>query len=185
MSQENTFYTACNVVKQGGIIAYPTEAVFGIGCDPCNEEAVMRVTEIKSRPVGKGFILIASKASQLDMLCDITNEGFLRRIKNTWPGPNTWVFPVADTCPQWLCAGQASIAVRISAHPPVITLCDTLGSALISTSANLSGGEPARTVQQVRKIFGDAIHYIVEGEVGDLDHPTTIRDVSDGRVIRE
>ncbi len=185
MLQENTFHTARDVVKQGGVIAYPTEAVFGIGCDPCNKEAVMRVAEIKSRPVDKGFILIASQASQLDMFCDITNEHFLRRVKNTWPGPNTWVFPVADTCPQWLRAGQAGIAVRISAHPPVITLCDTLESALISTSANLSGEEPAKTAQQVREIFGDAIHYIVESKVGDLTHPTTIRDVSDGRVIRE
>ena len=176
---------ASEAVRRGGVIAYPSEAVYGLGCDPLNRDAVARVNQIKSRPAGKGFILVAATPAQLEPFCDMTNADFRRRAAADWPGPVTWVFPQADGCPEWLCGAHPGIAVRVSAHPVVAALCRACDSALVSTSANSSGAPPAVTAQQVKDIFGDALDYIVDGEVGELARPTVIRDVASGQVIRK
>ncbi len=167
--------------KQGDIFAYPTEAVFGLGCDPDNESAVMRILAIKKRPVTKGLILIGSDFSQVEhYLKPLTSQ----QKKLTSPSELSYVFPALDSAPTWLTGDYNSLVVRITRHPLAQQLCKTLGSALVSTSANISGQAPAKTVEDVVRQFGDQIDYILEGKLGDSQKPSVIRDSITGEILR-
>ena len=174
---------AVKTIHQGGIIAYPTEAVFGLGCDPLNPDAVQRLLAVKQRPVDKGLILIASNLEQLQPFIQPLSKTNLAKIRKTWPGPVTWLLPKSDTCPDWLSGQHDTIACRVSAHPAVIELCEAAGTALISTSANRAGQAPFRTAQQVRLHIGKDIDQVISDPVGTLANPTPIRTL-DNRVIR-
>lgn len=171
--------------EKGGIFAYPTEAVFGLGCDPDNEQAVMKILALKQRPVEKGVILIASNYSQLLPYVKDDAIPMDRRteIVSSWPGPNTWLLPKSDKAPDWITGGSPLIAVRVTAHPVVRALCDFLGKPLVSTSANLAGHEPARTVAEVEQEFGGKVQ-IIQAQVGEQAQPTQIRHGLTGQVIR-
>ena len=140
---------AAAALQTGGVIAYPTEAVWGLGCDPRDEAAVLRLLAIKQRAVDKGLILIASQYEQLRPFLDITAVPTerLAEVLASWPGPHTWVMPAAIGAPRWITGAHAGIAVRITAHPLVIELCNAYGGALVSTSANRAG-QPAALVRE-------------------------------------
>ena len=178
------FETAIDCLKSGGIIAYPTEAVFGLGCDPTNLNAIEQLLNIKHRSASKGFILVASDWSQLENYVEPIPPKSLTQIQHSWPGPYTWVFPAQKWVPKQLYGDFNGIAVRISAHPIVQALCQQFGSAIISTSANISGHPPARDAGTVKMIFGDTIPFILSGEVGALTRPTEIRDAITGELLR-
>ena len=170
-------------LNQGKIIAYPTEAVYGLGCDPLNESAVMALLALKQRAVDKGLILIASDLSQLEPYLQLNDE-ILARIGDSWPGAVTWVIPCKDDVPHWLTGNRNTLAVRVSAHPIVKQLCDAYGKPLVSTSANLSGQQPAISSAQVREYLADFSITIVEGDVGQLKQATPIYDASNGQCFR-
>lgn len=130
-------------MAQGGVIAYPTEAVYGYGCDPFNEEAVERLLAIKERPWHKGLILIAADMDQLEpLLAPLTPEQ-LARLEDTWPGPNTWLIPdPEDLVPKIVKGVHGSVAVRVCGHPVARRLCEQWGGPIVSTSANRSGEPP-------------------------------------------
>lgn len=170
---------------RGQVLAYPTEAVFGLGCDPLNEKAVMQILNLKNRPLEKGVILIASNMSQLLPFADFSqlDDKIRGMVDKSWPGPNTWLIPKLPSTPDFLTGGSELIAVRVSAHPVVKTLCENVKSALVSTSANLSGEEPARTQSEIIDQFGDQV-VCVEGEVGQQANPSQIRHGITGEIIR-
>ncbi len=172
-------------VRQGGIIAYPTEAVYGLGCDPYNLFAVYSLLELKQRPMAKGLILIASALEQLLPFITLPPEPILERILATWPGPITWLLPISPHVPPWLCGEHNTIAVRVTAHPTASALCKAFAGALVSTSANPAGSRPARTALQVRRYFRQVkeIH-ILPGHLGKLNRPTPIYDALNGRCLR-
>ncbi len=175
---------AVQIVRSGGIIAYPTESVYGLGCDPDNIESVKRLMAIKQRQRDKGVILIASDFSQLrPYLVDI-DERLQQAVHASWPGPVTWLWPAKSDLSRWLRGQHDTLAVRVSAHPIVAKLCKQFGGALISTSANLTRQSPARSAQQVRELFAEGLDYILEGETSGHPAPTEIRDVLSGNVIR-
>ncbi len=176
---------AREAVRGGGVIAYPTEAVYGLGCDPLDEQAVAHLKALKERPANKGFVLVANHFSQLAPFCGVIGNTAWQRVRQTWPGPHTWVFPRTLTCPPWLHDRSAGIAVRVSAHPVVAALCDLCNCALVSTSANLSGEPPLRTAREVEKQFGERLDCIVAGDLGGGGAPTPIRDAASGRLIRQ
>lgn len=169
----------------GELLVYPTEAVMGIGCDPDNEEAVMRLLQLKKRDISKGVILIAANYSQLLPYVNDKAIGQDRRteIFSSWPGPVTWLLPKSAATPTWLCGEHDTIAVRVTNHPVVVALCKKLGKPLVSTSANLSGQPPARDQQQAREYFSDNVHYI-DGVVGSQAQPSTIKHGETGQIIR-
>jgi L-threonylcarbamoyladenylate synthase len=174
---------ARDAVWGGGVIAYPTEAVFGLGCDPLNAQAVARIIAIKKRDAAKGFILIACDIVQLEPFVQM--HGTMRaELLKTWPGPVTWVVPAAAGVPEWLSGGRETLAVRVTAHPVARALCEAAGLALVSTSANLSGHSPLRSAVAVRRLLGDKLDYVAPGAVGGLKKPTEIRDARSGRVLR-
>lgn len=175
---------ATHVIQLGGVIAYPTEAVFGLGCDPLNANAVLHLLALKHRPVAKGLVLIASDIEQLKPFMLPLKASQLHTLEASWPGPATWLVPANPNTPQWLKGNHDTIAVRVTAHPVAAALCRQLGHALVSTSANTSGTNPARTPLQVRRYFGQKLDKIIHGPVGSLTKPTTIRDLRSGRVVR-
>ena len=175
---------AVETVRSGGVIAYPTEAVYGLGCDPLEHVAVRRIIALKQRDAAKGLILIASDIAQLMPFMAALPVDVLTKLKASWPGPVTWVVPAAPSLPFWLSGGRTTIAVRVSAHPVVAALCDALGMALISTSANRSGQPPARSALAARVQLGEGLDYILPGAVGGLNKPTEIREALTGKVLR-
>ncbi|QUM78922.1 threonylcarbamoyl-AMP synthase [Moritella sp. 5] len=168
------------------VIAYPTEAVFGLGCDPMSEKAVQRLLSIKQRPVEKGLILIAANLSQLNDYVDLTllSTTQIDHINQTWPGPATWVMPAKSQVPKWLTGQFDSIAVRVSAHPTVQALCTAFGGPITSTSANLTGRTPCVTAAEVNRQLASLLGAVVDEPVGGLAQPTTITDALTGKVYR-
>lgn len=175
---------AVRILHEGGIIAYPTEAVFGFGCHPDYRVAVLRLLALKQRPINRGLILIASHPRQLRPFIQVLDTATKQRVLATWPGPVTWLLPARANTPVWIRGDHTTIAVRVTAHPIAAALCEAAGTALISTSANLSGRAPAGTALAVRRSFQNQIDYIVPGKTGDLRNPTQIRDALTGRIIR-
>lgn len=174
------------VLNEERVIAYPTEAVFGVGCDPDSETAVMRLLELKQRPMEKGLILIAASFEQLLPYIDdsMLTESQRAAIFACWPGPVTFVFPAKPTTPRWLTGKFDSLAVRVTDHPLVVALCNAYGKPLVSTSANLSGKPPCRTVEEVVAQFGEAFP-VLKGETGGRQNPSEIRDALTGALFRQ
>ena len=173
-------------LQQQAVIAYPTEAVFGLGCDPDSEQAVMQLLAFKQRPVEKGLILIAADYQQLEpYIADRELSVEQReRMFATWPGPVTWVLPAPSQTPRWLTGRFDSLAVRVSDHPLVQQLCRAFGKPLVSTSANLSGQPPCRNVKEVLQQFGEQFP-VLQGETGGRINPSEIRDIISGDIIRQ
>jgi L-threonylcarbamoyladenylate synthase len=176
---------AVEILRAGKIIAYPTEAVYGLGCDPRNEQAVRQLLTLKGRAESAGFILIASDFSQLRPWVAETEDSLLDQAMKTWPGPVTWLFPRAQTCPDYIAGEHDTIAVRITAHQPSRTLCEAFGGALISSSANRTSDRPARSKAEVEKYFHQQLGGILDGRLGKVERPSEIRDLTNGTVIRK
>lgn len=186
MTVRSSIAEAVAALRAGGVVAYPTEAVWGLGCDPRDEAATLRLLAIKQRDVGKGLILIAADETQLSPFIDMgaLDDAQRAAVRASWPGPNTWIVPAAADAPRWITGAHAGIAVRVSAHPPVIALCDAYGGALVSTSANRAGEPAAHAIGQLDpRVIAD-VDGVLEGETGALDRPTVIRDARSGAVLR-
>ena len=175
---------AREVLYNGGVIAYPTEAVIGLGCDPWNEAAVAKVLRLKQRPAAKGLIIVASRIEQLSALADFSRLARMDEIAGTWPGPVTWLIPARSGTPAWLSGLHETLAVRVSAHPVVQRLCAAAGP-LVSTSANPSACRPARSQRRARAYFGQQVDCYVPGNVGSDPRPSKILDARTGNLIRE
>ncbi len=175
---------AAQQLKQGGVIAYPTEAVYGLGCDPLQADAVERIFTLKGRPRHKGMILIAAHWEQLLDYIELPEPLQMAAPFASWPGPHTWIFPARSDLPRWLATPDQTLAVRVTAHPIAAALCRHWGGAIVSTSANRSGHPPARSPLELRLAFGNRIDYLLTGPLGGASRPTTIRDVRTGRWLR-
>ena len=175
---------AVTVLREGGVVAYPTESVYGIGCDPRDRAAVARVFALKHRPPHKRCILIAADPRHLEPFVDTGAPGFPEYAARFWPGPVTLVAPARGGTPTWLVDAEGTVAVRVTRHPVARDLCASFGGALVSTSANRSARPPVRDALRARAVFGTGIDWYVPGRVGGLAAPTRIIDTRDGRTIR-
>ena len=175
-----------DLLRRGGVIAYPTEAVWGLGCDPFDQAAVLRLLALKQRPVDKGLILVAATVTQLDGLVDWEALPAQRRdtVLADWPGPHTWIVPATARVPRWITGSHTGVAMRVSAHPPVVALCNAFGGALVSTSANPAAAPAPKTLAEFDPVLRAAVDAIVGGDTGGLDRPTAIRDARSGAVLR-
>lgn len=167
------------------VIAYPTESVFGLGCDPESEKAINYLLTLKKRSQKKGLILVAANYNQLQPYIDDSQLSKDNRssIFRSWPGAITWVIPAKKDTPSWLVGCFNSIAVRVSDHPLVRQLCVAYGKPLVSTSANLSGHLPCRTEKDVKMQFG-ILFPVLPGKVGSYKNPSEIRDALTGKKLR-
>lgn len=161
--------------RDGEVFAYPTEAVYGLGCDPQNEQAVNKILSLKTREVEKGMILIASGFVQIQeyVLFDKLPLTTQQTILASWPGPVTWLLPKSSYTPEWISGDSDMVAVRLSAHPLVQAICQHLQMPMVSTSANPAGQPPATSIQEVKAYFGNNL-YLVEGELGKQRSPSKI-----------
>lgn len=172
------------IIRDGGIVAYPTEAVYGLGCDPSNETAVARLLKLKQRDPDKGLILVAADLVQLNAYIEPLLQTMYARVVGTWPGPVTWVVPARRLTSKLLRGSHDTLAVRVTAHPITAALCREAQTALVSTSANRATEAPTKNSEAVRNIFGDSIDFILEGSLGEAENPTEIRDAATGAIIR-
>jgi L-threonylcarbamoyladenylate synthase len=177
---------AARILKQGGIVAYATEYCFGLGCDPFNRNAVLRLLRLKRRPVMKGLIVLAANNEQLTpYLNDIPPQ-----VAASWPGPHTWLLVPRPGIPGWITGRHANtgrsrrIAVRVTAHAQAAALCQAAGMAIISTSANRAGESPARSDREAVRRFGKLVDCVLRGSVGEARMPTPIRDAITDTLVR-
>lgn len=170
-------------LRRGGIIAYPTESCYGLGCDPSNPRALQRLIRLKGRSTGRGMLLIADRFKRLKPFVRPLHAPDLARMQHSWPGPVTWVVPASAACPPLLTGGRPTIAVRVTAHPVAAQLCRSLGMALVSTSANKSGKKPAKTAAECRRIFGARVR-VIAGRIGRRRRPSTLIDLATGNILR-
>lgn len=168
----------------GGVIAYPTESCYGLGCDPRSYRAVRQILQLKNRPQSKGLILVADRFSRLQRYVQPPTPEQGKLLERTWPGPHTWLMPASRHAPYWLRGRHDAIAVRVTAHPDTVALCRALGSALVSTSANRAGLMPLKTYAACARAFGQSV-LIVPGRVGSRKNPSTIQHLLSGRIIRK
>lgn len=171
---------AARILKQGGIVAYATEYCFGLGCDPFNRDAVLRLLRLKRRAVKKGLIILAADTAQLaPFLSDIPAPA-----SASWPGAYTWLLVPQPGVPGWVTGRHKKIAMRVTAHRQAAALCRAADMAIISTSANRAGESPVRTDRDVARRFGHRVDYILSGRVGKSPAPTPIRDAATGKLVR-
>ena len=175
---------AVAALRKGGVVAYPTEAAWGLGCDPANAVAVDRLFRLKQRPIGTGVLLIGAEYSHISAYMGDCPDEAIQRAQATWPGPHTWVFPRASSVPEWIAGAHSGIALRLTAHPIARALCLAFGGAIVSTSANRHGAKPALTAAEVQNAFEGELDAIVDGELGGLERPTRIRDAISGEIMR-
>ncbi|WP_158880855.1 Sua5/YciO/YrdC/YwlC family protein [Rhodanobacter sp. L36] len=177
---------AADVLHNGGVIAYPTEAVFGLGCDPHNHSAFVRLFALKQRPPTQGVLLIAAEFADIERYIETGSipTHILDEIKAGWPGPRTWIFSRSPQVPAWVAGDHPGIALRVTAHEPAAALCRAFGGAIVSTSANLHGHPAARSVQDVVDAFGDNLDGVLDATLGGQQQPTVIRDALSGAIIR-
>ncbi|MGC2457497.1 MAG: Sua5/YciO/YrdC/YwlC family protein [Gallionellaceae bacterium] len=175
--------TLAAFLRHGGVIAYPTESCYGLGCDPDNRRAVQRILRLKVRPQHKGLILIASHYHQVARYLQALTHDEQAKLKEDGAQAVTYLMPARPSCPRWLRGAHDTLAVRLTAHPFARTLCRSTGSALVSTSANRSGQCPARTYAQCQRLFGRKV-WVLPGRVGKRRNPSTIKAWADGKIVR-
>ena len=175
---------AARVLRGGGVIAYPTEGMFGLGCDPLDFAAVTRICQLKRRSFAQGVILIAACLEQLEWFFATLDEACWARVNYLEPGPITWLLPASPNTPSWLTGNHATIAVRVSEHPVVRGLCIAFGGAIVSTSANRAGLMPAVNTMLVYKRFAGEVDAVVGGRVNSALGSSEIRDAVTGKVVR-
>lgn len=175
---------ASHVIRDGGVIAYPTETVWGLGCDPFNIGALERVIEIKKRDADKGLILVAANIEQFDFLLHDADEQTIEKLKASWPGAVTWLVPHNNRVPQLVHGQFDTVAIRVSSHPMVQQLCSEVAGPIVSTSANFSGKPTVRSAVQTQCVLGRYLDFILSGPVGLANAPSRIIDMKTGRVIR-
>jgi L-threonylcarbamoyladenylate synthase len=169
-------------LARGGVVAYPTEGVWGLGAHPFNRHAVEKILGLKNRPVDKGLILVAAHINQLDFILRHLSAEQRAALAASWPGPNTWLVPHHGEVPPWISGQHETVALRVSAHPVVRALAELAGP-LVSTSANPQGLAPARQAFRARGYFGNQVFY-APGQVFPNAGPSTIRDLLTGRIVR-
>ena len=173
---------AADVLLRGGVIAYPTEGVFGLGCLPDHPLALFRLLNIKQRDAAKGLILIAARAEQFDGYIDLPDGMALPEPDPTYPV--TWIVPPAAGINPVLSGEHGTLAVRLTTNPVARALCEAVDAPLVSTSANLSGKPTARNRYVLRRQFAGVVDYIVPGDCGPASGPSEIRDMKSGKVLR-
>jgi L-threonylcarbamoyladenylate synthase len=175
---------AARIVLSGGVVAYPTEAVYGLGCLPDDGAAVARILRIKQRSWRKGLLLIAAEVGALERYVSVERSPFAAEILAGWPGPYTWILPARPGVPAWITGGRPSVGVRVTAHAIAAALARRSGGVLVSTSANVSRRRPAGTALEARRALGRQVDFVLAGRVGGDAKPTLIRDGMTGRVLR-
>jgi len=175
---------AAALLRQGGVLAYPTEAVWGLGCDPFNSRALQRLLLLKERDPSKGVILIAANIEQFKPWLTEITPAQQKVLEKSWPGPQTWLVKNNGYTPELIRGKHAKVALRVSDHPWVVALCEAFDGPIVSTSANTTGQAPLLNYEAIEQSFGGDLDMILNGALGSLNRPTRITDLATGEVLR-
>ncbi len=183
MASDFSIRHAAHIIKHGGIIAYPTDTIYGLGCDPYNPDAVEKINLIKQRPLNKQFILLAGHINQVRPLILISKEQ--EKVITQNASPTSWVVNASKCAPAWLTDANGTLTIRISRHDDVQRLCHALGHAIISTSANISGKTPAKNSLDLHRYFHNKVDKILVSSKKQTGKASKIIRLCDNRVIRQ
>lgn len=183
MASEFALRYALHQIRHGGIIAYPTETVYGLGCDPMNSEAVLSLNALKNRGKNKGLILIGSSLEQFSKFIDVPEKKDRDKIQNS-KTPTSWIVPSSHQAPVWLTGNRKTLAIRVSKHEIVTRLCTGLGSPIVSTSANPGGHKPANSALDLHRYFQNKIDAFIFSNDYQPGQPSTIRSLHNDKIIR-
>lgn len=175
---------AVRKLASGGVIACPTETVYGLGCDPFNGLAALHLMALKKRNIDQGLILVASHFEQLEPLLSPLKPAIKKRVARPGHMPVTWVLPCQPWIPVWLRGRHESLAIRVTNHPVTAALCRHWGGPLVSSSANIHGKRPATSPLAVRRAFNGRLDYILHGTHGSTRRPSQIRNGLTGELLR-
>lgn len=184
MNTRHNLKRAASVCNHGGVIAYPTESIFGLGCNPHDFSAIEKLLHLKQRPIEKGLILIAANIEQLSPYIQATTEN-LKTIATVTSTPTTWLVTPSLYTPDWITGCHEKVAVRITQHPVAKQLCEQLNYPLVSTSANPGGKTPARTALKARIYFSDTVDFYLAGKTSGSKKASQIIDLETNEIIRE
>lgn len=178
---------AVAALRDGDVVAYPTEAVWGLGCDPWNEQAVLQILQLKQRLVDKGVILIAADVEQVEPFLQALTPEQKQQVIASWLDESapatTWLVPLTADVPKWISGEHSQVAVRVTKHKQTQALCRAFGRPIVSTSANPSGEPSAIDATMVRSYFANQV-FVFDGATGGATQPSVIRDVGTGKVLR-
>ncbi len=183
MGKKADLEKAAEAIERQGVIAYPTEGVWGLGCDPFSRSAVEKLLNLKKRAVDQGLLLVATRIAQFDPFLDGLERKYYDELDKTWPGPTTFLVPDNGVAPRWVVGTHKTLGLRISDHPVVKALC-TLTGPLVSTSANIAGSPPMKSAKEIKEVFNEEIDYVLFGELGKLGRPTQIKNILSGEILR-
>ena len=184
MPSQSQINKAVETIQIGGVIAYATEAVYGLGCDPDNTHAIQKILDLKGRNAKQGFILIASQVSQVEKYLGGLSPQEKHLLEKQWPQPTTLILTANESVSDLITGGRKTVAVRITAHQDTKELCEALKHPLISTSANRSGKAAITHAWQIQEQFSDGIDYLYPSTLGDANKPSTIIDAKSGKILR-
>ncbi|XKE45991.1 Sua5/YciO/YrdC/YwlC family protein [Halomonas organivorans] len=185
MTQDTSLDAAVAALRDGGVIAYPTEAVWGLGCDPDDEAALTRLLDLKRRDPAKGVILVAADLDQFAPWLEGLTAAQRETLGRPHPTPTTWLVPDNGRALPLVRGDHDRVALRVSDHPLVAALCRAFDGPIVSTSANRAGDPPAMSAEEIGAIFGDDLDAVLDGPLGGHDRPSIIRDLLTGRVLRD
>ena len=183
MGKSANLDSAVKTIKTQGVIAYPTEGVWGLGCDPFSYSAVEKLLNLKKRSVTQGLLLVATHIDQFDPFLEGLERKHYDELDRTWPGPITYLVPDNGFAPRWVVGEHQTLGLRISDHPVIKALCSLTGP-LVSTSANITGSPPMKSAEEIKEVFSEEIDYVLFGELGKLGRPTEIKNIVTGEILR-
>lgn len=183
---EHKLQEAATTLREGGVIICPTEGVYGISALASNEKAIRRIIEIKHRALNKGLIVVAANVAMCEHVVDFQklSADNMRLLHEKWPGHATFIVPTLPQVPAILTGNRNTLAVRVTAFPLLSHLCELVGAPIVSTSANISGSEPLKTIQELRETFAHQVDYILDEPCQGLNKPSTIYDARTGQILR-
>lgn len=184
---KSTVNAAVQIIRNGGVVAFPTETYYGLAVDPANESALRDLYRLKQRESEKPVLVLIDNSNSLGSVVSDVPDVYRPLMAKYWPGPLTLIFPAKKTLPSLLTGHTDTVGVRVSPHPVAAALVQTMGKAITATSANLSGNNPARSAGEVKSIFGNRIDYILDGGETAGGRCSTLVGLKDGKltVFRE
>lgn len=185
---DNDFAQALITLREGGIVAYPTETFYGLAVDPFNDQAIESLYKLKRREKNKALSLLVPSVEYLPNLVSSYPHPYDLLIGAFWPGPLTLIFPTMSKEASSHCFDRQDVAIRISSNSIAQRLCTAWGQAITATSANISGEDALTSAEEVKALWGDAISCVLDGGITPGGHSSTIVRCNDSkkecRIIR-
>ena len=185
--EDSVIQQAATVIKQGGIIVFPTRCLYGLGADAFNADAVQRIFQLKQRSLQKPILILIGRRTQLNTLVSNVSTTASRIMDEFWPGRVTLVFEAADIVPHYLTAGTGKIGIRLSGHPVAAALCQSLGVALTGTSANISGNPGCHCIDDLNPQLARQLDAVLNAGTLKGGTGSTVVDVTGAKpeILRE